>query len=82
MHFARAFRAKYKLSPGELVRKLRVAWAAGVLARAPARSIASIAAEAGFYDQSHFARLFKRETGESPRAHREKLLAARRRSRG
>ena len=68
--FARAFRARYRASPGELVRRLRVEWAAGELLRRPDNPIARIAAEAGFYDQSHFARVFTARFGRPPARYR------------
>lgn len=68
--FARAFRARYRTSPGELVRQLRVEWAAQELLRRPEESIARIAADAGFYDQSHFARVFNARFGTAPARYR------------
>ena len=78
--FARAFRAHYRMSPGELVRQLRVDWGAEQLVHQPARSIASIAAEAGFYDQSHFTRAFAARTGRTPSQYRRALAPSRRRA--
>jgi AraC family transcriptional regulator len=62
---ARAFRAHYGVSVGEYGRRLRVEWAAGELASGD-RPLVEIAAEAGFADQSHFTRLFKRYVGTTP----------------
>jgi AraC family transcriptional regulator len=73
--FARAFRARYRASPGELVRTLRLAWAAQQLTEHD-RSIAAIAADAGFCDQSHFARAFAAATGRTPREHRRARSAS------
>ena len=70
--FARAFRACYGVAPSELVRTSRITWAAEQLRRDRERSIASIAADAGFYDQSHFARAFAAQLGCSPRAYRQR----------
>jgi AraC family transcriptional regulator len=69
VHLARAFRAQYGLSPAELVRALRIDWAAQELARGE-RPIGSIALEAGFYDQSHFTRSFHAAKGAPPGAYR------------
>jgi AraC family transcriptional regulator len=63
--FARAFRAKVGLSPADYVRERRLEWALDQLLRSP-RSIASIALAAGFADQSHFTRAFRRRFGETP----------------
>jgi len=68
--FARAFRVRYRVSPGELVRRLRVEWAAGELLRRPEEPIAHIAVDAGFYDQSHFARAFTARFGRPPARYR------------
>jgi len=62
---ARAFRARHGVSVGEYGRRLRVEWAARELASGD-RSLAEIAAEAGFSDQSHFTRLFRRYVGTTP----------------
>jgi AraC family transcriptional regulator len=62
---ARAFRARHGVSVGEYGRRLRVEWAAAEIARGD-RSLAEIAAEAGFADQSHFTRLFRRYLGTTP----------------
>jgi AraC family transcriptional regulator len=67
---ARAFRARYGVSVGEHGRRLRLDWAAGRIARSDA-SLAEIAVEAGFADQSHFTRLFRRHVGTTPAAYRE-----------
>jgi AraC family transcriptional regulator len=64
--FARAFRARYHVSPGELVRALRVTWAADELCRRSDATIAEIAAAAGFYDQSHLTRAFVARLGRPP----------------
>jgi AraC family transcriptional regulator len=69
--FARAFRVRYGASPGELIRRLRIEWAAELLLRRPELPIARIAADAGFYDQSHFARAFSARFGRAPKRYRE-----------
>ncbi|HET6342872.1 MAG TPA: helix-turn-helix domain-containing protein [Gemmatimonadota bacterium] len=66
---ARAFQRHYRCTPGELVRGLRIELASRLLAR-PDLSLATIAREAGFSDQSHFSRTFKRATGMTPGAFR------------
>jgi AraC family transcriptional regulator len=64
-HLARVFRAYHGLTLGEYARRLRIDWAARELAGGD-RSIAQVAADGGFADQSHFTRAFKRETGLTP----------------
>jgi AraC family transcriptional regulator len=65
---ARAFRARHGISVGEYGRRLRIEWAAAELRGD--RALAEIAAEAGFADQSHFTRLFKRYLGTTPARYR------------
>lgn len=69
-HLARVFRARYGISVGEYGRRLRLDWAAAEVAR-DERPIAEIAMEAGFADQSHFTRLFRRHVGTTPARFRE-----------
>jgi AraC family transcriptional regulator len=69
-YLARAFRRQYGLSVGEYGRRLRLAWAAGELARGEL-SVAEIAAGAGFADQSHLTRVFRQHVGTTPARYRE-----------
>jgi AraC family transcriptional regulator len=66
---AHEFRIRLRVSPGEYLRRLRIAWAAARLLDEES-SIADIAVRAGFYDQSHFSRLFRRQLGMPPAAWR------------
>jgi len=74
MHLTRVFRTHHRESIGVHLRQLRLDWAAIQLAttRDP---IARIALEAGFADQSHFTRTFKRYTGFTPGNYRKALAA-------
>ena len=65
VHFARVFRAWYRSTPGEYVRHLRLDFACQQLA-VSSGPLAEIALAAGFCDQSHFSRDFKRHTGMTP----------------
>ena len=67
---AREFRGRYGVSVGEYGRRLRVAWAATEIASGD-RPLAEIATEAGFSDQSHFTRLFRRHVGTTPARYRD-----------
>lgn len=69
-HLAREFRRHYRVSVGEYVRRLRLDWAADRLLRTSS-SITDIASAAGFADQSHFTRAFRRQTGLPPRRFRQ-----------
>jgi transcriptional regulator GlxA family with amidase domain len=55
------FRARYGESIGEHSRRLRLEWAERLVRSDEA--LASIAAHAGFADQSHFTREFRRRFG-------------------
>lgn len=68
-HLARIFRAHYGESIGEYGRRLRLEWAAQRLACSD-EGLASIAARAGFADQSHLTREFKRRYGVTPGRYR------------
>jgi AraC family transcriptional regulator len=72
-YFARMFRMFYRCSVGEYVRRLRLELAARELSDAE-KPMAQVAAESGFYDQSHFTHAFKRRFHMTPTAYR---LAAR-----
>jgi AraC family transcriptional regulator len=69
-HLARVFRARYGVSVGEYSRRLRLDWAVAQIARHD-RPLAEIATEAGFADQSHFTRHFRRHVGTTPARFRE-----------
>jgi AraC family transcriptional regulator len=75
-HVARVFRAHHGVSVGEYARRLRLAWAAGELARTDT-PLAVIASHAGFADQSHFTRLFRQHLGITPARYREQTTRAR-----
>lgn len=68
-HLARAFRARFGVPIGAYVRRLRLDWAAARLETAEL-TIVQVALEAGFADQSHFTRAFKRLTGLTPAEYR------------
>ena len=65
VRIARAFRERHGMSVGEYGRRARIEWAAAEIAGGD-RPLAEIAAEAGFADQSHFTRLFRRYVGTTP----------------
>jgi len=62
---ARAFRRFYGLTPGEYLRRLRLEQARDRVRGSPA-SLAAIALECGFADQSHLTRAFRRRYGIPP----------------
>jgi AraC family transcriptional regulator len=69
VHLARTFRRAYDMTFAGYVRTVRLDYARRQLAATDA-PLGEIAAAAGFYDQSHFCRLFKQSTGLSPAAYR------------
>jgi len=74
-HLARAFRAARGETVGDYVRRRRVESSVALLAR-PELSLAEVAAAAGFADQAHFGRVFKRHLGATPGARRRDLQRA------
>lgn len=67
---ARAFRKEYGCSVGEYIRSRRVQLVAERLRNGSPHSLAELAADAGFADQSHMTRVFKAEFGAPPHAWR------------
>lgn len=74
VHLSAAFHKAFGCTVGEYVRRLRVEFARARLAGSDA-PIIKIALAAGFYDQSHFTRTFKRHTGLTPAAYRAMFRA-------
>jgi AraC family transcriptional regulator len=64
-HLARTFRQIHGCTLGDYVRKVRIEYACRCLTN-PETPLAEIALAAGFSDQSHFSRVFKRQMGISP----------------
>lgn len=75
-YLAREFRKRFGRTVGEYVRELRLGYAREQLS-AGRKSLAEIAVAAGFSDQSHFTRVFRRETGQTPGAYRAQRHAGR-----
>ncbi len=71
-HLVRAFRERFGVSVGAYVRRERVQWAARAL-RSTDTSIAEIALQAGFADQSHFTHTFVKHVGVPPGRYRRGL---------
>ncbi|MDB5312349.1 MAG: marA [Gemmataceae bacterium] len=65
-HFARQFKAATGLPPHQYVIARRVERAKQILQDGTGLSLAEVAAEAGFSDQSHFSHHFKRIVGVTP----------------
>lgn len=69
-HLASTFRDHFHVPLGAYIRRLRVDWATRQVAET-GESLSSIATGAGFADQSHFTREFKRRNGVTPGRYRE-----------
>jgi len=69
VHLARVFRQHQGCTVGEYVRRLRVEFSCRALSGTDA-PLSQIALDAGFYDQSHFSRTFKRVVGLTPTSYR------------
>ena len=74
VHLARTFRRVYKTTFAGYLRQVRLEFARQELAVSTS-SLSDIAAAAGFCDQSHFSRSFKRYTGFTPAEYRLALHA-------
>ncbi|MEN9359144.1 MAG: hypothetical protein RL095_679 [Verrucomicrobiota bacterium] len=71
-----AFRRELDASPGEILLRLRLERACALL-RDSDDKIAAVAAACGFVDAGHFATLFRRHRGASPRLYREQSRSPR-----
>lgn len=69
------------LSFGEYIRKQRIDKAIGLLEN-PAYSLSEIAYLTGFSDQSHFTRIFKKQTGHNPSIFRKNLMKGKKDTKG
>ena len=67
--FERQFRAAYECSPHDYIRQLRVRMSCSALVFSQ-KSLAQVASEFGFADQSHFTKEFRRVIGGTPRDYR------------
>ena len=75
VHLATTFRQHYRQTVGEYVRQLRIEYACGELSASDA-PLVDIALAAGFFDQGHFSKTFKRFTGISPARFRETMRSS------
>jgi AraC-like DNA-binding protein len=68
-HFNREFKRLFGMSPTRFLHSLRIEKARQLLV-STRRTLAQIALDTGYHDQSHFTRHFRRLTGLTPRAFR------------
>ncbi len=74
VYLSRSFRERTGQSVSECLTGARIRFAVRKLATAGTR-LTEIALDAGFADQSHFTKVFRRETGMTPGAFRDSLAA-------
>lgn len=72
VHLAQTFRKNFHCTIGEYIRTLRIDYACHELTSS-GKPIVDIALAAGFCDQSHFTRTFKRAVGVAPSQYRESV---------
>ncbi len=68
----RDFKSAFGCSPGDYLRRARIELAVEALCKSR-RPVADVAAECGFYDQSHFDRWFRLALGVSPSEYRRSV---------
>jgi len=73
VHLTRNFRQHFRCTPGEFLRAHRIKRAANLLLD-PRVSVAEVAADCAFADQSHLVRGFRRHFGTSPQKFRRAIL--------
>ena len=73
-HLSKVFREFHRQTIGEYLHRLRVQFACRRLSQLEVK-LADVAFEAGFADQSHFTRVFKRVTGTTPGVFRAVALS-------
>lgn len=69
-HLAREFRRFHRCTIGDYLRQLRIEFACRTISNSNA-PLSEVALSAGFFDQSHFARIFKQQTGLTPGQYRK-----------
>lgn len=67
--FIQKFKRHYLLTPNEYVHLRKVNYAIQLIECSHPSSLTEVALRSGFYDQSHFIRVFKRFCGYSPKKH-------------
>jgi transcriptional regulator GlxA family with amidase domain len=70
-HFSRAFKQSVGVSPHRYIVQRRVERAVALIEQTD-RTLGDIALDVGFFDQSHFTRLFAEVFGETPSSFRQR----------
>lgn len=72
-HLSFLVKSQFGLSPMQLVNRYKVERAKAALLDVPNKQITEISSELGFWDLSHFEKVFKRWTGVTPKQFRNRL---------
>lgn len=75
-HLIERFHEQIGMSPKKIARQLRFLHTVDLLRERPDRSLAYIAAGAGYFDQAHFAREFREFSGSTPATYRREALTS------
>ncbi|MFK2905150.1 helix-turn-helix transcriptional regulator [Dyella ginsengisoli] len=75
VHLTRSFRRHFGCTPGDYLRRCRLAKAAALLTTSR-EALVDVAARCGYFDQAHFARSFQAAFGRTPRAYRHAVADA------
>ena len=73
-HFARSFRSLTGMTPGQYVRRRRLARVEALFVKQPVATLSRIAMDVGFADHAHLTRTFHRASGFTPSAFRAALV--------
>ncbi len=73
--YERRFKLETGLSPAQLQLMLKVRLARFILSQNPAAELASVAQQAGFYDQAHLHLHFYRLTGQTPGQYKKRKMS-------
>lgn len=65
--FIQKFKKHYLLTPGQYVKLKQVNYAIQLMKQTKSNKLTDIALESGFYDQSHFIKVFKKFCGKTPK---------------
>lgn len=75
VYLGQIFRQEFGETLGEYLNRIRVRAAAGMLANSDL-PLSAVAVDLGFYDQSHFTRVFREFTGATPGTFRDEYAAS------
>ena len=71
-YFRRCFREELHLTPHEYLTNLRIDTAKHLLTQRTFQSVEKVAGQCGYSDYFYFSKLFKKQTGLSPKSYRKK----------